>query len=57
MLLHRDPQIALIRGQLWNLTELVEHNIKVYGADQLIPVDPWLHFEGYRPAMQQQFAF
>ena len=34
-LLNLDPQIALVEGQLWNLTHLVDHNIKVYGTDQL----------------------
>ena len=30
-----DPQIAIVEGQLWNLTRLVEYSIKVYGTEQL----------------------
>ena len=35
-LFNLDPQIAFVEGQLWNLTMLVQHNIKVYGTDQLV---------------------
>ena len=34
-----DPQIAFVEGQLWNLTVLVDHHIKVYGGDQLVRAD------------------
>ena len=34
-----DPQIAFVQGTLWNLTNLVEHNIKVYAGQHLRPID------------------
>ena len=42
---YSNPQIAFVHGQLWNLTALVAHHHRVYGADQLIAVDP-SHFQG-----------
>ena len=38
-LLNFDPQIAFVQGTLWNLTNLVEHNIKVYAGQHLRPID------------------
>ena len=38
-LLILDPQIAFVQGTLWNLTNLVEHNIKVYAGQHLRPID------------------
>ena len=38
-LLSLDPQIAFVEGQLWNLTALVAHNIKVYGVENLVNDD------------------
>ena len=31
-----DPQIAFVENQLWNLTALVNHHVKVYGREQLV---------------------
>merc|ERR1719225_212406 len=39
-LFNLDPQIAFVEGQLWNITSLVEHSIKVYGADLLVLTTP-----------------
>ena len=41
-LFNLDPQIALVEGHFWNLTELVDHHIMVYGADELVVVSPLL---------------
>ena len=38
-LLNFDLQIAFVQGTLWNLTNLVEHNIKVYAGQHLRPID------------------
>ena len=40
-----NPQIAFIHGTFWNLTALVDHHYRIYGADQLLEVDP-SQFEG-----------
>ena len=34
------PEIAFVEGQMWNLTAVVQHNIKVYGAGNLLEQNP-----------------
>ncbi len=33
-----DPTIALVQGQLWNVTSLVEYQLQVYRGESLRPV-------------------